>query len=100
HDLKDAGYVVDRIPQSPRALLDMLDHGGEDFSIDDYKTYFAELPVEAREAVTQAWGPCEIPLSGLPAISPTKGERGSFGAGSPFAASKIGESVSPNPASP
>ncbi|MET3790018.1 cobaltochelatase subunit CobN [Aquamicrobium terrae] len=99
HDLKDAGYVVDRIPQSPRALLDMLDHGGEDFSVDDYKTYFAELPVEAREAVAQAWGPCGIPLSGLPAISPTRGEKSSLDAGSPFAASKIGESVSPNPAS-
>ncbi|MDH4990479.1 cobaltochelatase subunit CobN [Aquamicrobium lusatiense] len=56
NDLKDAGYVVDRIPQSPRALLDMLDDGGHGIAADDYRTHFAHLPPEAREAVLGAWG--------------------------------------------
>ncbi|MET3660727.1 cobaltochelatase subunit CobN [Aquamicrobium ahrensii] len=56
HDLKSAGYAVDRIPQSPRALLDLLDAEGHNFTVDDYRSRFAELPGEAREAVAQAWG--------------------------------------------
>lgn len=56
HDLKDAGYVVDLIPQSPRALLDILDCGRHGIAADDYRTHFAHLPAEAREAVLDAWG--------------------------------------------
>jgi cobaltochelatase CobN len=56
HDLKDTGYVVDRIPQSPRALLDILDCGGHNLPAEDYRTHFAHLPAEAREAVLDAWG--------------------------------------------
>ncbi|MCG8270797.1 cobaltochelatase subunit CobN [Aquamicrobium sp. NLF2-7] len=55
HDLKDAGYVVDRIPQSPRTLLDLVDRGGHGIAAGDYRTRFANLPAEAREAVTGAW---------------------------------------------
>ncbi|EXL09925.1 cobaltochelatase subunit CobN [Aquamicrobium defluvii] len=55
-DLKDAGYVVDRIPQSPRALLDMIDRGTHGLAADDYIALFSELPAAAREAVLGAWG--------------------------------------------
>ena len=74
HDLKDAGYAVEGIPVSPRALLDALEQGGESLGIADYRRHFAGLPQEAREAVEQAWGPCGAPPSGLPAISPSRGE--------------------------
>ena len=35
-DLKNEGYAVEGIPQSPRALLDMLERGDEGLSVDDY----------------------------------------------------------------
>src|SRR5690606_27503516 len=56
HDLKDAGYAVEGIPQSPRALLDLLEGDGHGLAVEDYKAHFAHLPAEAREAVIGAWG--------------------------------------------
>jgi len=56
HDLKQAGYAIDKIPQSPRALLDLLDDGTHGLAADDYIARFSELPAGAREAVTGAWG--------------------------------------------
>ncbi len=56
HDMSRAGYAVEEIPQSPRALLDMLDGGIHGLAADNYIARFRELPAEAREAVLGAWG--------------------------------------------
>ncbi|MEO5322476.1 cobaltochelatase subunit CobN [Mesorhizobium sp. CC13] len=85
HDLKDAGYGVESIPESPRALLDLIEAGGHGLSLDDYVAMSADLPTEARDAVEAAWGLPEdeaeraskrstLPPSVLPDISPTRGE--------------------------
>jgi len=59
HDLKDAGYAVEGIPDSPRDLLDLLEQGSEGLSLEDYQRHFADLPAAVREAVEQAWGTTE-----------------------------------------
>ncbi|RWD66894.1 cobaltochelatase subunit CobN, partial [Mesorhizobium sp.] len=98
HDLKEQGYAVEGIPQSPRALLDALEADGQRLSSEDYLRLSAELPEGARNAVRAAWdsadqiGLREAPLSVLPDISPSRGEIGSSPAGSPSARPKIGES--------
>jgi cobaltochelatase CobN len=81
HDLQDAGYSVEGIPDSPRELLEMLERGGEEMDIEDYRHHFAGLPAAARESVIAAWGEIETqaphsfaPPSVLPDISPTRGE--------------------------
>ncbi|MES0096245.1 cobaltochelatase subunit CobN [Mesorhizobium sp. M0019] len=99
HDLSEQGYAVERIPQTPRELLDALGRGGEGLGFEDYLEYSAELPAEAIAAVTAAWGNaaddtslCEAPPSVLPDISPSRGEIGSSATGSPLRPSVIGES--------
>ncbi|GLQ79504.1 cobaltochelatase subunit CobN [Mesorhizobium huakuii] len=56
HDLKDQGYAVEGIPQSPRALLDLLERGDQGFGMDEYLALSRDLPVEAMTAVEAAWG--------------------------------------------
>ncbi|CAM5660954.1 hypothetical protein MAUB1S_11524 [Mycolicibacterium aubagnense] len=56
HDLKEDGYTVEKIPESARALLDHLEQGGEHLAAEDYATLSANLPVDARQAVVDAWG--------------------------------------------
>ncbi|WP_315923682.1 cobaltochelatase subunit CobN [Mesorhizobium sp. SP-1A] len=56
HDLKDAGYSVEKIPQSARQLLDLLEAGTQGTGLEDYRRHFAKLPAAAREAVAKAWG--------------------------------------------
>ncbi|WP_322414750.1 cobaltochelatase subunit CobN [Mesorhizobium huakuii] len=56
HDLKDQGYAVEGIPQSPRALLDLLERGDQGFGVDEYLALSRDLPVEAMTAVEAAWG--------------------------------------------
>ncbi|MGF7004933.1 cobaltochelatase subunit CobN [Aminobacter sp. BE322] len=56
HDLKDAGYDVESIPESPRALLDLIEAGGHGLALEDYVELSADLPTEARNAVEAAWG--------------------------------------------
>ncbi|NUS22431.1 MAG: cobaltochelatase subunit CobN, partial [Mesorhizobium sp.] len=99
HDLKEQGYTVDGIPQSPRELLDALEVGGHGLSLEDYLGLSTELSGDARDAVKAAWGSAEdqtglreAPLSVLPDISPSGGEIGSSAAGSPLARPKIGKS--------
>ncbi|TJV74441.1 MAG: cobaltochelatase subunit CobN [Mesorhizobium sp.] len=99
HDLKEQGYAVEGIPQSPRALLDALEADGQGLSSEDYLRLSAGLPEGARDAVRAAWGSAEdqiglreAPLSVLPDISPSGGEIGNSAAGSPLARPKIGES--------
>ncbi|RUM99704.1 cobaltochelatase subunit CobN [Pseudaminobacter arsenicus] len=57
HDLKDAGYLVEEIPESPRRLLDLLERSDHGLSLEDYARLSAELPAEARATVEAAWDP-------------------------------------------
>lgn len=56
HDLKEQGYNVDKIPNSPRELLALLDRDGHGLSIPEYHAFSKDLPSAAREAVEAAWG--------------------------------------------
>ena len=63
HDLKKAGYAVEKIPASARALMRLLEHESAGLSLDDYNAAFARLPEEAAQSVTEAWGePDEEPM--------------------------------------
>ncbi len=81
HDLKEQGYAVEGIPQTPRALLDALERSGEGLRLADYQNLSKDMPVEALAAVEAAWGKAEgetglreAPPSVLPDISPSRGE--------------------------
>uniref|UniRef100_UPI001FCE78FD cobaltochelatase subunit CobN n=1 Tax=Mesorhizobium carmichaelinearum TaxID=1208188 RepID=UPI001FCE78FD len=81
HDLSEQGYVVEGIPQSPRALLGLLEASDTGLTLDNYIALSTELPTAAVAAVEGAWGKaedetglCEAPPSVLPDISPTRGE--------------------------
>lgn len=56
HDLKEAGYHVENIPQSPRDLMRLLEREGALLSAAEYAAAFARLPPPSRDAVTAAWG--------------------------------------------
>ncbi|WP_027058084.1 cobaltochelatase subunit CobN [Mesorhizobium loti] len=99
HDLKEQGYGVEGIPQSPRALLDLLERSDSGLTLDNYIAFSTELPTAAVAVVEAAWGKAEdetglreAPPSVLPDISPTGGEIGSFSASPPLASLEIGES--------
>jgi cobaltochelatase CobN len=65
HDLKQAGYTVDKIPQSPRELLDLIERGNTSLDLETYRDIFDTLPATTREAVEAAWGTSMIsPLEG------------------------------------
>ncbi|MDX8467477.1 cobaltochelatase subunit CobN [Mesorhizobium sp. VK23B] len=106
HDLKEQGYAVDGIPQSPRALLDAVEVGGQGLALEDYLALSSELPEAARDAMEAAWGRANdeahvnAPPSVLPDISPTRGEISSSAAGSLPPASEIGESADERVISP
>src|SRR5262249_31956807 len=44
HDLKNVGYAVEGIPESPRALLDLIERGSEGLGLEEYRALFEELP--------------------------------------------------------
>ncbi|UCI09999.1 cobaltochelatase subunit CobN [Mesorhizobium sp. B1-1-8] len=98
HDLREQGYAVEGIPQSPRELLDALERSGEGLGLEAYLKFSRDLSAEAVAAVDAAWGKMdeislrEAPLSVLPDISPSGGEIGSSAAGSSRKTLKIGES--------
>ena len=102
HDLKDAGYAVEGIPESPRELLDLLEQGSQGLSLEEYRSLAASLPAEAMGAVEAAWGESylAIPPSVLPDISPSRGEIGSFGGTDSSATSNVGEIVNASAISP
>jgi cobaltochelatase CobN len=58
-DMKDAGYAVEGIPESPRALLDALELSREGLSVEDYRTLWPGLPAGARREIEAAWGAME-----------------------------------------
>jgi cobaltochelatase CobN len=106
HDLKEQGYVVEGIPQTPRELLDGLGRGGEGLGLEEYLALSVALPAAAMAAVTAAWGKAEetglreAPPSVLPDISPSRGEIGSLNAGAPLTTLEIGESLDESSISP
>lgn len=65
HDLRQQGYAVEGIPQTPRELLQMLERSGAGLGLDEYRTFSTELPTAAIAAVDAAWGaPSPSPLWG------------------------------------
>jgi cobaltochelatase CobN len=56
HDLNDAGYFVEKIPESPRRLLDLLEEAGQRLAANDYAALSSDLPADARQTVSDAWG--------------------------------------------
>jgi cobaltochelatase CobN len=56
HDLKDSGYAVEGIPQSPRDLLDLIESGCEGLGLEEYQALLSDLPADARATVEAAWG--------------------------------------------
>ncbi|TPK84667.1 cobaltochelatase subunit CobN [Mesorhizobium sp. B2-4-13] len=80
HDLSEQGYAVDGIPQTPRELLDLLEHSNDGLALQEYLSFSKELPLAAIAAVEAAWGNAEgtglreAPPSVLPDISPSGGE--------------------------
>ncbi|MEO9338029.1 cobaltochelatase subunit CobN [Mesorhizobium sp. SB112] len=56
HDLKNEGYAVEGIPESPRALLDLLEIGTKGMTLEAYNSLSSTLPAEARASVEAAWG--------------------------------------------
>lgn len=56
HDLNDAGYFVEKIPESSRRLLDLLEQAGQRLAADDYAALSSDLPADARQTVSDAWG--------------------------------------------
>ncbi|MBA1139166.1 cobaltochelatase subunit CobN [Mesorhizobium neociceri] len=81
HDLKEQGYGVEGIPQTPRELLDALERGGDGLGLEEYRDFSKSLPAAAIAAVEAAWGKAEgetglrkAPPSVLPDISPSRGE--------------------------
>lgn len=59
HDLKEQGYVVEGIPQTPRGLLDALERGGDELELEEYLDFSKELPAAAIASVEAAWGKAE-----------------------------------------
>ena len=112
HDLKDAGYAVESIPESPRALLDLIEAGGHGLALEDYIALSAGLPEEAKNTVEAAWGKAEaeavdrtgkrstLPPSVLPDISPSGGEIRLSCASSPTAGVAEGAPAPKLPISP
>ncbi|MER9582372.1 cobaltochelatase subunit CobN [Mesorhizobium sp. M0276] len=81
HDLREQGYGVEGIPETPRALLESLETSGHGLKLDDYLVSSTELPKAAMGAVEATWGKAEdetglreAPPSVLPDISPARGE--------------------------
>jgi len=59
HDLSEQGYVVEGIPQTPRALLDVLERGDCGLGLDDYLDFSKESPTAAIATIEAAWGKAE-----------------------------------------
>ncbi len=55
HDLKEAGYHIELIPDSSRLLLESLEEV-EGVDSKHYRAWSEALPADAREAVEGAWG--------------------------------------------
>lgn len=56
HDLKEAGYHVEDIPVSERALMRALEIEKPALTLPDYLSKAAGLPADAMSAMADAWG--------------------------------------------
>jgi cobaltochelatase CobN len=56
HDLREAGYAVDNIPDTARALLDCVEHGSVGFGLAEYSRFRHALPQAANQALDDTWG--------------------------------------------
>ncbi|KRB33226.1 cobalt chelatase [Mesorhizobium sp. Root695] len=65
HDLSEQGYGVEGIPETPRALLGLLERGNDGLGLDDYRDFSKGLPIEAVAAVEAAWGAADTSPSPL-----------------------------------
>jgi cobaltochelatase CobN len=61
HDLKEEGYGVEGIPDSPRELLDLIEGGDGGLSHQEYLSLSSELPAGARIILEAAWGSADVP---------------------------------------
>ncbi|RUX93075.1 cobaltochelatase subunit CobN [Mesorhizobium sp. M7D.F.Ca.US.004.01.2.1] len=59
HDLREQGYGVEGIPETPRGLLDLLEASDTGLTLDSYIAFSTELPTAAIAAVEAAWGKAE-----------------------------------------
>ncbi|MGX5850460.1 cobaltochelatase subunit CobN [Mesorhizobium sp. PL10] len=106
HDLKEQGYAVEGIPQTPRGLLDLLERSGDGLEVEEYRHFSKGLPVKAIAAVEAAWGKAEerssreAPPSVLPDISPARGEISSFAVDASLPKLEIGETGGDSTISP
>jgi cobaltochelatase CobN len=63
-------------------LLELIEHGEEGLSVEEYRALVEQLPAVAMASVEEAWGSADIPQlprstlppSVLPDISPSSGE--------------------------
>ncbi|MFS8122870.1 cobaltochelatase subunit CobN [Rhizobium sp. BR 250] len=58
-DLADAGYAVEEIPETARALLDRIESQNATVDLSDYRDFLAALPAAAATAVHATWGAAE-----------------------------------------
>jgi cobaltochelatase CobN len=68
-DLREAGYSVGDVPQSPRELMRMLVQPQSGLSGATYQEAFVALPEAAQTAMSAAWG-----MQAESIISPSRGE--------------------------
>lgn len=59
HQLRDAGYTVEDVPQTARDLLQRLTERNGTLDLETYRGAFQRLPGVAFDAVTAAWGACD-----------------------------------------
>ncbi|RWM73468.1 MAG: cobaltochelatase subunit CobN [Mesorhizobium sp.] len=88
HDLSEQGYAVEGIPQTPRALLKMLERSEGGLGLGDYLDLSTELPAEAIAAVTASWGNAadETGLCDAPPVLPDMSGRTEGGVQAPTTA--------------
>lgn len=56
HDLRDAGYRVDDIPEHPRELISLLSNPSRSVTSATYDRMFKKMPDGVRERVNATWG--------------------------------------------
>lgn len=56
HDLREAGYLVEDIPEHPRDLINLLSTPTALVTATAYGQAFDQLPCDVREQVTETWG--------------------------------------------
>lgn len=59
HQLRDAGYTIEDVPQTARDLLQRLTERNGALDLETYRRSFQRLPGTAFDAVTAAWGACD-----------------------------------------